>query len=62
MGEVGGSYVSGKKNTFCIRGRSKRTEYLGDRWGPVWGRIQRMDWLREEERKRIFVKTKEDPY
>lgn len=39
MGEVGGFYVLGKKNIFCIWGRSKRIEYLGDRWGFVWGRI-----------------------
>ena len=64
MRGVARSCFSGKKTTFCIRGRRKWMEYLGDRWGTVCGRRQKMNWLREEERKQIFVKKnkKEDPY
>lgn len=35
-------------------------EYLGGRWGTVCGRRQKMTWLREEERKQIFVKKRKE--
>lgn len=60
---VGRPCISGKKNTFYIRGQRKRTEYLGDRPGPLLGRRPEMDWLREEKANEYLLKQKKiNPY
>lgn len=55
---VGRPYIRGKKNTFYIRGQSKRTEYLGDRPVCLLGRMREMDWLREEKANEYLLKQK----